>query len=347
MNKDLPEAIATEEELDELLSRPSDKLVQMMKRLEGDIIILGAGGKIGTTLARTAVRAIDEAKVTKNVIGVDLFPDPSAKDLLEKYGAEAVTCNLLDRSAVSGLPQAENVIFMAGRKFGTQGAVEMTWAMNVMVPHNCAEHYQKSRIVAFSTGCVYPLVTAGSGGCTEEVNPAPVGEYAQSCLGRERVFGYYSQNNDTRVCLFRLNYAVEVRYGVFFDIGTKVLNGEPVDNNVGTLNGLWQGDVNNHALLSLELCAAPYAIINSTGPEILSTRFVAEEFGRHLDKEVTYQVEESGPVGYLNNAGRAMELFGYPEVSARTVIRWAAGWMKQGGRSLGKPTHFEVSDGKF
>jgi len=347
MAESLPEHIRSDDELDEILSRPSAQLVALMRRLQGDLVVLGAGGKIGVTLCRTAVRAIEAAGVKKKVIAVDLFPDAMAKDLLVRYGAEPVACNLLDRAAVAKLPQAPNVIFMAGRKFGTQGAVEMTWAMNVMVPHNCAEHFQKSRIVVFSTGCVYPLATAASGGCTEEIPPAPVGEYAQSSLGRERVFGYYSQNHGTRVCLYRLNYAVELRYGVLFDIGTQVFKGEPVNNNVGQINCLWQGDVNNHAILALDLCESPYGILNDTGPETLATRFVGEEFARHFGKKATYLCEQEGPVGYLSNPSRALDRFGYPTVAPRTILRWIAEWMQQGGRSLGKPTHFEVSDGKF
>lgn len=345
-NQTLPDVVRTDEELDELLSRPGPALIEMMKRMEGDLLILGSGGKIGVSLARTAMRAIEAAGVKKKVIGVDLFPDSVARDLLDSYGVETVQCNLLDRAAVAQLPQVKNVIFMAGRKFGTTGAVELTWAMNALVPANAAAHYRHSRIVAFSTGCIYPLVPVEKGGCTEDVAPGPIGEYAQSCLARERVFGYHSQADKTEVCMFRLNYSVELRYGVLFDIAVKVKDGEPVDLNVGQFNVLWQGDVNNQALLSLDLCASPCAKINVTGPETLSTRQVAEEFGRLMGKEVTFTGEE-GPVGYLSNSARATDLFGYPSISPRRVIKWTADWLMQGGRSLGKPTHFEVSNGKY
>ncbi len=332
----LPDIVRTEEELEELLSRPSPQL----------ILVLGAGGKVGVSLCRTARRAIDAAGVQKRVIAVDLYPEPTARDLLDSYGCETITCDLLDRDDVATLPDADNVIFMAGRKFGTQGAIELTWAMNVLVPANAAHRYSNSKIVVFSTGCVYPLVDAASCGCTEYVLPDPRGDYAMSSLGRERVFAHTSQTKGTEVCLFRLNYAIECRYGVLHDIGTQVWNNEPVNRSVGQFNALWQGDVNNQALLSLGLCRSPFDIINVTGPEMLSTTWAAEEFARLMDREVTY-AGEPGPIGYLSNPSRATELFGYPTISPKTVLRWTAEWIKAGGKDLGKPTHFEVSDGKF
>jgi nucleoside-diphosphate-sugar epimerase len=343
---DLPDVVRTEEELEELLSRPAPAVVEMMRGLSGDLLVLGGGGKVGVSLCRTARRAMEAAGVDKRVIAVDLFPEGPARELLESYGCETITCDLLDRDAVAKLPDAEHVIFMAGRKFGTQGAIELTWAINVLVPANAVHRYRNSRIVVFSTGCVYPLVDAASGGCTEDILPDPRGDYAMSCLGRERVFAHTSQADGTRVCLFRLNYAIECRYGVLHDIGMQVWNNEPVNRSVGQFNALWQGDVNNQALLSLDLCRSPADVINVTGPEMLSTTWAAEAFGRLMDREVTY-AGDPGPIGYLSNAARATELFGFPTVSPKTILRWTAEWIKAGGKDLGKPTHFEVSDGKF
>ncbi len=342
----IPSIIKTEEDLEELLSRPSPAVVNMMKELSGDLLVLGGGGKVGVSLCRTAKRAIEAAGIDKRVIAVDLFPEDTARKLLESYGCDTITCNLLDRDDVAKLPDAENVIFMAGRKFGTQGAIELTWAMNVLVPVNAVHRYRNSKIVAFSTGCVYPLVDAASCGCSEEVDPDPRGDYAMSCLGRERVFAHASQTDGTRVCLFRLKYAIECRYGVLHDIAMQVWNNEPVNRSVGQFNALWQGDVNNQALLSLDLCRSPFDVINVTGPEMISTTWAAEAFAGLMDREISYACDP-GPIGYLSNPSRATELFGYPTISPATVLRWTAEWIKSGGKDLGKPTHFEVSDGKF
>ena len=341
-----PGVISNETELDELLSRPYPELVEMMRRLDGDIIILGVAGKMGITLAMAAARAIQAAGVEKKVVGVARFSNAEARTKLEKAGIETIACDLLDRDALEKLPQTKNAIYMAGRKFGTQGDTELTWAMNVYMPGNVARHFAAGRIVAFSTGCVYPLVPVQSGGCTEDDAPDPVGEYSQSCLGRERMFQYFSKTLGTPVCLIRLNYAVDLRYGVLYDIGSKVWNGEPVDLGAGHFNVIWQGDANNQALLALEHCATPAMELNVTGPETLSTRRIALEFGKRMDREVTFRGEE-GPVCYLNNASKAAGLFGYPRTPISRVLRWTAEWIQRGGRSLDKPTHFEVSDGKY
>ncbi len=343
---ELPERIGDEDELEELLARPSGQLVEMLKRLEGDLIILGVGGKIGVSLARTARRACVAAGVKKRVIGVDLFPEPTAKEQLEQAGVETITCDFLDPAAIATLPRVKNMIFMAGRKFGTAGNQELTWAINVLVPANVAHSFTDSRIVAFSTGCVYPLVAAATGGCTEAEPPDPVGEYSQSCLGRERVFEFYSRKNGTPVCLFRLNYAVDLRYGVLHDIAQKVYQGEPVDVSVGCFNVIWQGDAGNRALLALEHAASPPSMLNVTGSELLETRAVAREMAGIMGKEVSFTGVE-GDHNYLSNAAKSDELYGPPSVSAAQLIRWQAHWLLTGGRTLAKPTHFEVSDGKY
>lgn len=335
-----------EVELDKQLSRPPAALVDMMGRLDGAIIILGVAGKMGVTLAIMARRAAVEAGVEKRVIGVARFSSPDARDQLEKAGVETITCDLLDREAVSRLPRAANVIFMAGRKFGTQGEEELTWALNTVVPANVAEHFRQSRIVVFSTGCVYPLTTPASGGSQEDDRPSPIGEYAQSSLGRERVFQHYSKSKGTPICLLRLNYAVEPRYGVLHDIGGKILRGETIDLSTGHFNCIWQGDANGNALLALEQCRSPAAVLNCTGPVIHSVREVALDLGRRLGREVTFS-GEAGEAVYLSDATRSHELFGSPSIDLSCMLEWTAEWMSSGGRSLGKPTHFEVRDGQF
>ena len=342
----LPDGIATETELDELLSRPTPGLIETMRRLDGDIVILGIAGKMGHSLGLAALRAIRAAGVQKRVIGVSRFSDPAAETRLRRDGVEIIRCDLLDPAAVVTLPQAKNVLFMAGRKFGTTGAEELTWAMNTVVPAYVAEHYAASRIVAFSTGCVYPLVPVGQGGCTEDDPAAPVGEYAQSCLGRERVFSYFSGKNGTPVCLLRLNYAIDLRYGVLHDLARRIWQGEPVSLNVAQFNLIWQGDANCQALQALEHTRCPAAILNITGPETVSVRQVAEELGRLLGKPVTF-TGQPGVAAYLNCANRANALFGYPRVPLGRMLSWTAGWVRAGGPSLGKPTHFEVSTGVY
>lgn len=336
----------TEKELIKKLSEPSFETVEMMKRVDGDIIILGVAGKVGITLAIMAKRAIEQAGVNKKVIGVARFSDPNAKTQLESYGIETITCDLSDNESVKKLPVVENVIFMAGRKFGTSGNKGLTWIMNVLLPGYVAEHYKNSRIMAFSTGCVYPLVPVEHGGLREEDPVDPVGEYSQSCLGRERVFEHYSQEYGTKVCLFRLSYAIDLRYGVLHDIARKVYHNKPVDLTVGYFNCIWQGDANNRALLCLEQCESPANPLNVSGPEIVSVKYVAERFGELFHKKVQFE-NEPGPANYLSNTTKAIGLFGYPAIPLDTMIKWTAEWIDQGGYSLGKPTHFEVSDGQY
>jgi nucleoside-diphosphate-sugar epimerase len=255
-------------------------------------------------------------------------------------------CDLFDRHAVSTLPHAPNVLYLAGRKFGTVGTESQTWASNVLLPVNVCRHFAGSRIVAFSTGCVYPLVSPDGRGCREETPPAPVGEYAQSCLGRERLFEYFSERDGTSVCLYRLNYAVALRYGVLYDIGIRVWRGDPVDLSSPAFNVVWQGDANRYALHALELAASPAVHLNVTGPEMLSTRDVAETFGRLMDKPVTFATA-AGAACYLNDATLCHARFGVPHVSADDLVHMQADWIMRGGSSLGKSTHFEVTNGTF
>jgi len=341
-----PARIGDEEQLDELLSRPPQAVVDLVGRLSGDILILGVAGKMGPTLACMAKRAAEEAGVAVRVIGVSRFSNPHAREWLESRGIETIPCDLLDPVQVRGLPQAPHVVFMAGRKFGTTGDEARTWASNTLMPAYVCERLRESRIVAFSTGCVYPLVPADSGGCTESTRTDPVGDYAQSCLGRERIFQHFSQACGISVCLLRLNYAIDMRYGVLHDIATRVWAGEPVDRTVPTANVIWQGDANAQALLCLEHCASPARILNITGPETVSVEDVARAFGDLYGKPARF----TGPPGdqtFLSDASRARELFGPPAAPLDQLVRWTADWVRSGGKSLNKPTHYEVNSGVF
>jgi nucleoside-diphosphate-sugar epimerase len=344
--EDYPKNIANEAELDELLSRPSSETVELFKRLDGDILFLGIAGKIGPSLAQMAKRACDEAGVKKRIIGVSRFSNRAEKDLIESWGTETIPGDLLDRKFLENLPKVKNVFFLAGMKFGSEENLSLTWAMNTYLPALVAEYFKDSRIVAYSTGCVYPLVPVESGGSKETDKPEPVGEYAQSCLGRERMFEYGSQKYKTPVALIRLNYAVEPRYGVLVDIATKVKNNQPVDLTMGYFNAIWQGDANNMVLRSLEHTTIPTAILNITGGESLRVRDVALEFGKLFKKEVLVTGSEA-ETALLSNAENAFRLFGKPQVSVQQVIEWTARWMEEDKKLLGKPTHFEVRDGKY
>jgi dTDP-4-dehydrorhamnose reductase len=341
-----PVKIENEMELDEVLSIPHPAVIELMKRLDGDLMILGINGKMGLTLGRQALNAIKAAGVEKKVIGVSRFTDPAGRAKLEEWGLETIACDLLDREAVAKLPRIKNIIFMAGRKFGTSGSEELTWAMNTLVPANVGNHFRASRIVAFSTGCVYPLVPVASGGSVETDIPAPVGEYANSCLGRERAFEYTSKTFGAPTLLLRLNYAIDLRYGVLHDIAQQINNGEPVNNSVGCFNALWQGDANAYALLALEQASSPAAHLNITGPETISVEYAAGRLAELLGKSLK-MAGEPGDRSYLNNAAKAFSLFGYPRVTMDWMIERQAEWIRQGNRSLNKPTHFEVNDGKF
>lgn len=343
---DYPEKIENEEQLEELLSRPGEKLTEMMGRLDGDIMFLGITGKIGPSLAMKASRACKKAGVTKRIMGISRSIDPELQKRLDLSGIETVRGDLLDPEFMRRLPAFKNVFFLAGMKFGSFGNLPLTWAVNSYLPGLVADHFKGSRIVAFSTGCVYPLMTPGSGGSVETDRPVAVGEYSQSCLGRERMFEYGSLRHCTNTAIIRLNYSVEMRYGVLVDIALKVKAGIPIDLSMGHFNAIWQGDMNDFVLRSLEFAKHPARIINVTGPEILSVREVAVEFGDLLGRKPEFTGTEA-PTSLLNNAGEAFRLFGLPEVSVEQVIRWTAHWLSNGLKTLGKPTHYEVRDGNF
>lgn len=342
MPERLPENITSVSELDELLSRPNPRVVDMMKTLDGDLMVIGATGKIGPHVARMALRAVAASGRKREVYAVARGP----MDALGAEGAHALRCDLLDADAVAHLPRVRNVIFLVGFKFGAEGAKSRTWAVNTIVPYHVARHFRGSRIVSYSTGCIYPVMNISTGGATEETVPEPVGEYAQSCLGRERMFDYYADQGQEQVLHFRLNYAVECRYGVLYDIARKVWANEPVDVTTGFANVLWQGDVVSDTLLSLGMTTSPATILNVTGPETFAVRQVACDFGRLMGRKPVFTGTENN-MGYLSNATRALSIFGNPQVPLGTLIKWTASWVMNGGPSLGKPTHFETQNGKY
>ena len=342
MGDTLPARLETVAELDELLSRPSPGLVAFMRELDGDLMVVGAGGKIGPTMARLAKRAVDAAGVRKRVIAVDVAP----LEALAAAGIETIRCDLMDLDAVARLPKPRNIVYMIGRKFGSTGAESLTWAINCIVAYHAARAFQGCRVAGFSTGCVYPVMHLSSGGASEQTAAEPVGEYAQSCLGRERMWDYFADQGKLDVVHIRLNYAVECRYGVLYDVGSKVWAGEPVDVTTGYANVIWQGDACNQILQALALAAHPGAVLNVTGPETFSIRQVAQQFGRLMDRQPTFSGVENGQ-GYLNNASLANGRFGNPSVPLSRIVEYTAQWLMAGGENLGKPTHFETQNGKY
>jgi hypothetical protein len=345
MNK-FPGKIEDEAQLEEMLSRPSQESVEMFSRLDGDIIFLGVAGKIGISLSQMAKRACDEAGIKKRIIGVSIFENKEQQKRLRKLGIETIHGDLLDTKFTATLPSVKNVFYLAGMKFGSVDNLALTWAVNTYLPAIVADHFRQSRIVAFSTGCVYPLVPVESGGSKETDAPVAIGEYAQSCLGRERMFEFGSQRNKTEVALIRLNYSVEMRYGVLVDIALRVKNNEPVDLTMGYFNVIWQGDMNDFVLRSLELARCPATVLNITGEEILSVRKTAMEFGKLFGVTPVFENAEA-PTALLSNAENAFKLFGHPETPINQVIKWIAQWINDERQLLGKPTHFEVRDGKY
>ena len=338
-----PERFTDVAHLEDVMTTPTPGLVAELERLSGGILVLGVGGKMGPTLARLARRAAP----TKRVIGVARFTEPGLRAQLESHGVECIACDLLERDAIERLPRVENVVFMAGRKFGSSGREDLTWAMNVMVPAQVAEVFRASRIVAFSTACVYPYVDVDSGGATEATPTLPPpGDYAWSCLGRERMFDYGSRKHGTRGRLIRLEYAIDMRYGVLHDVARKVHSGTPLDLTMGHVNVIWQGDANSMALRALGACTSPASALNLSGAETVSVRALAEAFGRHFKREPVFTGKEAA-TAWLVDSSEAHRLFGRPSVSLDTMIAWQADWIARGGASLGKDTHFDTRDGKY
>jgi nucleoside-diphosphate-sugar epimerase len=338
-----PARFADETALEDFMTAPGPELVRELGGLDGDVLVLGVGGKMGPTLARMAKRAAPG----KRVIGVARFSEKGLREKLEKTGVECLPCDLLDRAALEQLPKVKNVVFMAGHKFGAAGNPALTWAMNTGVPLMVAEAFRASRIVSFSTICVYPYAAVdGPGAREDERTEPPAGDYANSCVGREQMFFYGSQKWGTPGRIVRLSYAIDMRYGVLYDVASKVFAGEPVDAGMGYVNVIWQGDANEQALRLLAHCTTPATPINITGPQKISVRWLAMEFGKRFGKPATVTGKEA-PTAWVVDTTASQKLLGAPRVPIERMVDWVADWVAHGGKSLGKATHFETRDGKY
>lgn len=333
---------ADERTLEAILSQPYDGTREILARTKGDSVVLGAGGKMGPTLAMMLRQAVPDRKV----FAVSRFSDRDVQARLEEQGIETIETDLLDESVYRDLPDVPNVFFLAGMKFGATGNQPMTWAMNVYVPSLVARRYAKSRIVALSTGNVYPFTDTGGAGSREQDTPSPVGEYAQSCLGRERMFQYFSQVHGTASTLIRLNYANEPRYGIIVDLTSKILRNEPIDVTMGFINVIWQGDANNYIAQSLSLAASPPAILNVAGPEVIGVRDLAARIGRRLGKEPRFTSQEAA-TALLSDSSLCVERFGPPTTSLDAMVAQIVDWVAAGKAVLNKPTKYDIRDGKF
>ncbi|GIW79312.1 MAG: epimerase [Gemmatales bacterium] len=341
----LPERIENEEQLDEVMTRPRPILIEFMKTLESPLLILGAGGKMGPTLAILARRAAVAAGTDIDVIAVSRFSDPSARAVLEKHGVRTQSADLLDRDSVKELPDARNVLYLVGLKFGTAENPAPTWAINTLVPANICERFPRSRIVALSTGNVYPLAKVTGPGSREGDPLTPLGEYANAAVARERIFGYFAQKNRTPVILLRLSYAVDLRYGVLVDVTQKVLAEQPIDLTMGYFNCIWQGDANEMIIRSLALADPSIVSLNLTGPRC-RLRDVAERIGEMAKKPVRFEGQEAD-TALLSDTTLMEQRLGRPATDLESVLRWTVHWLQHNGRLLGKPTHFEVRDGRY
>ena len=328
------------------LLQPSDDLIADIAKMEGDIMILGAGGKMGPALAKLAKHAIDKAGLGKKVIGVSRFSEAGLQDELNQAGIQTINTDLLQDDQLQSLPDTKNVLYLAGTKFGTVGKESFTWAMNAYLPGRVANKFRNSHIVVFSTGNVYHLTPITFGGATEDRLPEPVGEYAQSCLGRERVFQYFSSKNNTPILIYRLNYANDVTYGVLLEIAKSVKENSPIDLSMGAVNVIWQGDANEIALRALNYCTVPAKMLNVTGPETISVRWLAEQFGRMFGQTPIF-IKEEQPTALLSNAAESFRMFGYPKTPLKKVMELLVEYINQGGKTINKETHFQERKGKF
>lgn len=334
------------EELEERLSRPTDAAIEALEKIPGDLVLLGVGGKMGASLAGMAKRACAARGDTRRIIGVSRFGDPRVREQFAEWGVETIAGDLADRRFVQSLPEAASVVFMTGMKFGSTGQEPLTWAMNAYVPALVCEKYAGSRIAAFSTGNVYGLVPHDSGGSVESDPLHPVGEYAMSCLGRERMFEYFCDRDRTPVSILRLNYSTELRYGVIIDLAQKVHSGEPIDLSMGYVNVIWQGDACALTLCALADCAVPARIVNIAGPEMLRVKDVCEQIGALLGKSPVFTGREADDA-LLNNGSAAHSRYAAPSIKIDQILEWSAAWVANGGETLDKPTHFESREGKF
>jgi dTDP-4-dehydrorhamnose reductase len=341
-----PEKIESVLDLEILLSEPTPGVIESLARLDGDVLVLGAGGKMGPTLARMARRASDQAGIRRRVIGVSRFTAPGMEAQFHQHGIETIACDLSKPDQVEKLPDVNNVIFMTGRKFDSTGNEAATWLMNVYVPGLISQQFSQSRIVALSTGNVYGLSPVVYGGSLETDALRPVGEYAMSTVGRERIFEFFSGALQMPMALLRLNYANELRYGVLVDIARSVKNGQPIDLAMGAFNAIWQADANAMILQAFDHVKSTPCVLNIAGPELLSVRRVAEEFAGLFGRQAIFQGMEACDA-LLSNGQRAQRLFGYPRIGAKQMIEWIADWIGRGGECLDRPTHFEVREGSF
>jgi nucleoside-diphosphate-sugar epimerase len=341
-----PDVIRDTAHLDDLLSSPTDVVIDTVRQLDGDFVVLGAAGKMGPSLSRMIRRALDATGKKLRVIAVSRFSSAGSEDEFERHNVETLKADLLDQKQLDALPDAPNVVYMAGMKFGSTNQEALTWAMNAYLPGMVCQKYRRSRIVAFSTGNVYGLVPVHGGGSVETDPLNPLGDYAMSCMGRERILEHFSRTLNIPLSIIRLNYAVEMRYGVIQDIASKVAAGQSVDVTMGNANVIWQGDANAMSIAAFAQAATPPFLLNVAGPELLSVRQIAHEFGRLLNKPVTITGAETG-TALLNNGQLGHRLYGYPRVPLQQILKWTASWIQQGGTTLNKPTHFETRDGKF
>jgi nucleoside-diphosphate-sugar epimerase len=338
--------IATLDDLDHLLSRPSTRDVDCLRCLHGDVLILGAGGKMGPSLARRLSRASREAGTQRRIVAVSRFSSAGARNSFERAAIETMVCDLLDRAAVDRLPRFPLVIYLAGRKFGTSDRPDLTWAINALAPVHVAEFFAGSRVVYLSTGNVYAPVPVAGTGSTETDTLEPHGDYARSCVARERLIEYVSRERAAPCALVRLNYAVDLRYGVVMDVGRRVFSGEPVDLTVGYFNAIWQGDAVSYTIRVLEHCASPPFVINVTGAEKIRVRDLANAFGERFGRAPRFCGGE-GATALLSDANRCHTLLGPPDVSFERLFDWAARWIEIGGATLNKPTAYDVTDGVY
>jgi nucleoside-diphosphate-sugar epimerase len=342
----LPDVIANESQLDEVLTRPSPALVRFIKNVSSPLVLLGIGGKMGPSLAVLARRAAELANHPLEIIGASRFSDNAARDWLEVRGVKTITCDLLDAASVARLPDTENVIYLAGLKFGTTQNPSATWALNTIAPSRVCERYPRSRIVALSTGNVYPMSEVQRGGSIETDPLTPLGEYPNAAVARERIFEFYSQRNATPIVLLRLFYAVELRYGVLVDIARQIHAGRALPLATGSINCIWQRDANEMALSALSLSKSPPAAFNLCRPEVFSVRQIATRLGELMDRPPKFTGAET-PTALLGNAAKVRDALGEPALQLDTMLRWIAHWVKSEGRNLGRPTHFETRDGSY
>lgn len=336
-----------ESELLDLMTTPSSRLVEDVKKIDGDIMILGCGGKIGPSLAITAKRAIEQAGISKKVVGVSLFDYPDAPQAMRASGVEVIEADLFNSEQLYSLPDIKNIIYMVGRKFGTYQNQSLTWAINVLLPAKVCERFPHANLVAFSTGNVYSYAGISSGGAREDELPVPVGEYGQTSLGRERVLEYYADLHKNSMLIFRLNYAIDMRYGVLFDLAKNIMAGTPINLEIGYFNCIWQGDVNEYAILSLLHTSNPPCILNVTGPESIGIRWAAETMGKLLDREPVFTGDPNPQKALFSNTAKLNKLMGYPHMPLQTMMAMVADWVKSGGKFIHAPTHFESTDGNY